>query len=158
MATDNTNSRRGKRIGILTTILLLVGGGLAFAYWTNSGSGTGSAATGDNDPITIVQTSTVSAMGPGVAPQALSGTFNNPNPGPVYVASVSVSIDSISGGGPTCDADDYTITGSPMTINAQVSADDTTPWSGASIAFNNKANENQDDCKNATVNLAYTSN
>ena len=26
------------------------------------------------------------------------------------------------------------------------------------IAFNNKAGENQDDCKNATVNLAYTSN
>ena len=28
----------------------------------------------------------------------------------------------------------------------------------ATIAFNNKAGENQDDCKNATVNLVYTSN
>ena len=31
-------------------------------------------------------------------------------------------------------------------------------WSGASISFVNEPAENQDACKNATVNLAYTSN
>lgn len=154
-------SGRKRRIlaaGIATAILV-GGAGAAYAYWTNSGSGTGSAATGTNVPITVNQTSTVTAMGPGVSAQALSGDYTNSNAGQVYVASISVSIGSITGGGATCEATDYTITGSPITINAQVPAGTHVgSWSGATIAFNNKSNENQDDCKNATVNLVYTSN
>ena len=52
---------------------------------------------------------------------------------------------------------DYTLANAVMTVNAQVAVGARVgSWSGATIAFNNKAGENQDDCKNATVNFAYT--
>ena len=54
----------------------------AFAYWTNSGAGTGDADTGTNAAIVVNQTSTVTGMAPGVAAQALSGNFDNANDGP----------------------------------------------------------------------------
>jgi hypothetical protein len=158
--TTNTTGRKRRILaaGIVTAVLL-GGAGAAYAYWTNTGSGTGSAATGTNVPITINQTSTVTAMAPGIAPQTLSGNFTNPNAGDVYVASVTVTIGTITGGGPTCEATDYVITNGTMTVNAQVpSGTGVGSWTGATIAFNNKAGENQDDCKNAVVNLVYTSN
>jgi hypothetical protein len=158
--TKETSGRKRRLLAFGIVTAILVGGtGAAYAYWTNTGSGTGSGATGTNVPITINQTSTVTAMGPGVAAQALSGTFTNPNAGPVYVASITVSIGTITvGGSPAvgCSATDYVITGSPITVNASVTTG--TAWSGATIAFVNKPAVNQDGCKNATVNLVYSSN
>ena len=131
----------------------------AYAYWTTSGSGSGSAASGTSAEITAIQTSTITAMGPGVAAQTLSGTFENTNPGPVYVTTVTASIASVvkdaGAVAGTCDASDYTLANAVMTVNAEVLADDTSTWSGATIMFNNKAATNQDACKLATVNLAY---
>jgi hypothetical protein len=144
---------------VAVTAFLLAGAGAAYAFWTASGSGSGSAATGTNSPITAVQTSTVAAMAPGVPAQSLNGTFTNTNDGPVFVTSVTASIASVvkapGAAAGTCDASDYTLTGAVMTVNAEALADDSTTWTGATIAFNNKAT-NQDQCKLATVNLAYT--
>lgn len=165
MRSTTNNTGRKKRLlaaGIVTAVLL-GGAGTAYAYWTNSGSGVGEADTGTNAAVTVVQTSSISGLAPGSGTHALSGTFDNPNDGSVYIASVSVSIDSVvdSEGEPAvgCEADDYVIAGSPMTVNANVPAGDGVgSWSGATIAFVNEAAENQDGCKGATVNLVYTSN
>ena len=124
------------------------------------GAGTGTAATGTVANVTVVQTSVVSGMAPGDSAQALSGNFTNPNAGPVYVGTVTASISSVTkaGGAPagTCDASDYTLANAVMTVNTEVPAGTAQgSWSGASIKFNNKAS-NQDACKGATVNLAYT--
>src|SRR5680860_1099983 len=89
------------------TVVLLSGAGVAFAYWTAGGSGTGTATTGDIVAIEAVQTSTVTAMAPGDSAQTLSGTFLNPNDGPVYVTTVTASIASVFQGGGVavgCDA------------------------------------------------------
>lgn len=141
------------------TAFVLSGAGAAYAYWTAGGSGTGSAATGTNAALTVVQTSTVTAMAPGDSAQSLNGTFLNPNTGPVYVGTVTASIASVTKDpgavAGTCDATDYTLANAAMTINAEALANDTSTWSGATIKFNNKAT-NQDQCKLATVNLAYT--
>jgi hypothetical protein len=131
----------------------------AYAYWTTGGSGSGNAASGTSAVITAIQTSTVTAMAPGVAAQTLSGTFNNTNPGPVYVTTVTASIGSVvkdSGAvAGTCDASDYTLANAVMTVNAEAAADDTSTWGGATLMFNNKPAINQDACKLATVNLTY---
>ncbi len=44
-----------KRVAAVATgaALTFIVGGVAFAYWTTSGSGTGSAATGSTVPLTI---------------------------------------------------------------------------------------------------------
>src|SRR4051794_9386999 len=153
-------SRKTKVAVTLATCVALVGGGVAIAYWTTGGSGTGTASTRSGaTAITAVQTSTVSNMAPGDSAQTLSGNFTNTNAGPVYVATVTASIASVTKavGAPagTCDATDYTLANAVMTVNAEVPAGTGQgSWSGATIKFNNKVT-NQDACKGATVNLAY---
>jgi len=145
---------------VIAAVTALAGGGAAFAYWTAGGSGTGTGATAaSSSNVTVVQTSTVTAMQPGDSAQSLNGTFNNPNSGPAYVGTVTASIASVTkAGSPVvgCDATDYTLAGATMVKNAEVPADDTGTWTGATVKFNNKSGTNQDACKGATVNFAYT--
>jgi hypothetical protein len=148
-----------RRSVIAGIVVAVVAAGSALAYWTAGGSGTGSAtAEGAQSPLTAVQTSTVTAMHPGDTAQTLSGNFNNPNSGPIYVSSIVASISSVTkavGVSGTCDATDFTLAGATMTVNAEVpSGTAQGSWSGATIKFNNKAT-NQDACKGATVNLSY---
>jgi hypothetical protein len=144
------------------TTLLAVGAavvvasaGVAYAYWTTTGSGTGSAGTGTSSSVTVKQTSTVSDMAPGVAPQELSGNFDNGNPGPVYVHSVTAAVTGTSD--PGCTAADFTVV-QPNVVDAEVPAGDAQgSWSGGWIAFNNDPDRNQDACKGVTVDLSYSS-
>lgn len=150
---------RSRRSLVVGVVLALAVAGAAFAYWTAGGSGTGAAATGTVNNIDVKQTTVVNAMYPGLAAQTLSGNFDNGNPGPVYVGKVVASIASVTtvplGG--ACDSSDYTLGSPSMTVNAEVPAGTAKgAWTGATIAFNNKPGVNQDACKNATVNLAYT--
>lgn len=151
-----------KKLTALTAALVLLGAAAAVAYWTAGGTGEGTAATGTSAAITVNQTSTVSAMGPGVAAQPLSGDFTNENDGPVYVSSVTAAIGEITGGGPSCEATDYTLTNAVSDVNAEVPVGTGVGSWGTTdtptIAFNNKVDENQDDCKNATVQILYTAN
>lgn len=135
--------------------------GVVYAYWTAQGSGTGTATVGSLQNITVNQTTVLTAFYPGDAAQTISGTFNNGNTGPVYVASVTVSIGSVTkaGGAPagTCDATDFTLANATATVAAQVpTGNGVGTWTGPTIHFNNKAGANQDACQGATVNLAYT--
>lgn len=149
---------RGRRTLIGGVVLALALAGAAIAYWTVGGSGTGSATVGTNNTLTANQTVTLSAMFPGDTPQTLSGNFNNPNTGPTFVSTVTASIASVTpAGAGTCDASDFTLASPTMTVNAEVpSGNGVGSWSGATIQFNNKPAVNQDGCKGATVNLAYT--
>ena len=146
---------------IAGVVLAVAIAGAAFAYWTAGGSGTGTASVDATQALTANQTYVVQPMYPGDSPQTLSGDFDNPNAGPIYVSTVTASIDSVqkAAGAPagTCDATDFTLANATMTVNAQVpSGNGVGSWSGATINFNNKANADQNACKNATVNLAYS--
>ena len=141
------------------TVLLLGGAGAAYAFWTAGGSGTGTATTGSNVEITANQTSPITNLHPGGTAQTLSGNFTNTNDGPTYVTSISVSVASVTPvGAGTCIASDYVIAGSPIAVGTDIPAGTNVgAWTGATINFVNKAT-NQDGCKGATVNLAYTIN
>ena len=76
----------GRRGIVLGVVLSLVVAGAAFAYWTAGGSGTGTGSTaGAQSALTANQTTTLTAMYPGDTAQTISGNFNNPNSGPIYV-------------------------------------------------------------------------
>ncbi len=112
---------------MIAALAVIVGGGAAYAYWTAGGSGTGSATTSaSTSNVTVVQTSTVTAMQPGDTAQTLSGNFNNPNSGPAYVATVTAAIGGVTkaGGAPagTCDSTDYTLANAAMTVDAEIPA------------------------------------
>jgi hypothetical protein len=152
------NSKKTAAVAV-TAVVLLSGAGVAYAFWSAGGSGTGSATTSTNVPITAVQTSVISGLQPGGAAQTLSGNFTNGNTSPVYVSSVTASISSVTVNGVAavgCDASDYTIANAAMSVGTEVPAGTAKGvWTGATITFNNKVT-NQDACKGATVNLAYT--
>jgi hypothetical protein len=135
------------------TIVLLGGGGAAYAYWSAAGTGSGSGTTGTTLAVNAVQSGTITNLAPGSAAQAINGTFTNLNSAPTYVNTLTVAITSVTGGAGACSATDYTLANPVVTVNATV--DTGTAWSGPTIAFNNKAT-NQDGCKGATVNFGFT--
>ena len=150
---------RGKTIAVIGTAFLLAAAG-AYAYWTQSGSGTGGAANGTTTAITVKQTSVVVGLYPGGPAVTLSGNFDNPNAGPVRVGTVTASLVDVTGsaGTPACTIADYTLANATATVNADVpSGMAQGAWTGPTIQLKNLAT-NQDACKNATVNLSYTSN
>jgi hypothetical protein len=146
-------------VAVVGAVILTAGAGVAYAYWTAGGSGTGTASTGESVGITVNQTSVLTPMAPGVAAQPLSGDFDNTNDGPVYVTSVTASIASVTqalGAVGTCTAADYVLANEVMVVNAEVPIGTAVgDWSGATIGFDNDPLTNQDGCQGATVNLAY---
>jgi hypothetical protein len=146
-----------------TAALIVGGAGVAFAYWTNSGSGTGSASTGTNTSITVNQTSSVAGLYPGGPAAGLSGNFTNTNSSKVFVHSVTVAIqtgwssNAVDASQPACTAADFTL-GQPGLVDAEVAPGTGGSWSGGSIALNDNPTANQDNCKNVSVPLVYSSN
>jgi len=142
------------KIVIVTAALVIGASGTAYAYWTQAGSGTGTGTTGTNAAVTATQTSSVTGLYPGGPAQALSGTFTNPNAGPVTVGAVSASVTATSVTG--CDKAWYVVTGSdagaPHVLGAGVGG----TWSGQSVALTNNLTTNQDLCKTATITITYT--
>jgi hypothetical protein len=151
---------RTKRSAIIAVVGVMALSAAAIAYWTQGGSGTGSGSAGTTTPITVLQTSTVSALYPGGPAQALSGTITNPNSGSVHVQSITASVTSITGAGtdpgqPACTTADFVIGGTSGPYVAL--ADDSTTWSGLTLNIVDGA-ANQDNCKNATAVITYSAN
>ena len=182
MARTKTKMRT-RTVAILAGIgVAVVGGGIAFAYFTNVGAGSGTAGTGSNNPVVVIQTSTVSAMAPGIAPQALTGNFNNPNPGPVFIKNVKAEVTGVTVVGtppaPACTVTDFVIAGGTQGATTQIGTtvdvrtSSTGPagtgvgveipngtaqgyWTGLTLQLLNKPT-NQDACKGSTVAITYT--
>lgn len=147
------------KVGALAVCMFAIAG-VAYAYWTTSGSGSGSAGTADASSITVNQTSTVAGLFPGGPAQTLSGNFDNPNPGSVFVGAISATISGVTGpnitAGTPCAAADYQLNGFPVTVDAEVpTGSDVGSWTGGSIQLLNTAS-NQNGCKGATVAISYT--
>lgn len=146
--------RRSIALGVILSLAFAV---TAYAYWTAGGSGTGSASTqASTTALTANQATVLTPMYPGDSAQTISGDFDNTNSGPIYVTSVTVSIASVTAPG-TCDASDFTLSGTTMAVGAEVPAGSGVgAFTGATIQFNDKPATNQDGCKGATVSLAYS--
>jgi hypothetical protein len=157
----NDGSPRKKRVlGVIVAgLVTLAGAGTAFAYWTEGGSGTGNATTTAPSSVTVVQTTSVTNMYPGDT-VALAGDFNNPNPGKVYVTSVTATIGTFSAQAnsalPACTQGDFTITGTSTIPGEIASGTAVGAWSGLSITLTDAAT-NQDNCESlTTVPVVYT--
>lgn len=148
-------TKRGTLLVASLATALLVGGGVAFAYWTTTGSGTGSAAAGTSSPVVVTQTNTVTGLYPGGPAQNIDLNIANSNAAKQYLAKVAVSVGSTSDAG--CTAADFTVT--QATIGAEVPVGDTNAYAGATTGATIKMNNtgaSQDACKNATINLAFS--
>ena len=141
-------------VGGIAAAVIAAGAGTALAYWTTSGSGTGSASTGTSHAVTIDQVGTITNLTPGSPAQAVDFKITNPDTTNQFISSVVVSYTVTPATGNTCDADNFTLV-QPNAINADLTPGaHTYAPSGASLALKNLPT-NQDGCKGATVNLAF---
>ena len=138
----------GATIGVMIGLTVT-----AVAYWTQSGGGNGSVTTGSTTAVVVNQASVDSALiYPGMDEITLAGTFNNPNPGPVKVGTVTGVLGTLPAG---CVAADFTVAGSAP-VNAEIPAGNAKgAWSGVTFKMNN-TDANQNGCKLATIPIVYT--
>jgi hypothetical protein len=149
--------------GLAAGAAVVASSGVAFAFWSSSGSVDGSSTTTNpaSDVIVVAQTTGASNLAPGHAAETLSGTVTNPaaSANKFYVAQVVASIKSVTKDpnavAGTCDASDYTLSNATMTVGSDLAPGASANFSGATLAFNDKAT-NQDQCKGAIVTITYT--
>jgi hypothetical protein len=152
-----------KRVLALATVAALAVAGIAYAYWTTSGSGSGTAPVGDVNGITVNQTSTISDLYPGRPAQSLSGDFTNTNASKVYVHTVTASLASVDHGysdtsKPPCTIADFKLPTDTATVDAEVASGTSVgTWSGPTVELTDTG-LNQDNCKLATLHISYSSN
>jgi hypothetical protein len=141
-----------KRAMVLTAVAVLAIAGAAFAYWTTTGGGDGTASVGTVNAISVTQTSHPANLYPGGDAQALDGYITNDNDSKVKVASVTAKVTGTDKDG--CSADNFVIGGSAP-IDAEITKGADKSFTGLTLAMKNTG-DNQDACKNATVSIKYT--
>lgn len=119
-------------------------------------AGPSSAPVGAAD-LTIIQTSTMAGLAPGVAPAVISGTITNRGSASTYVAAVTVTITGVTAATVgTCDTSDYLLLDKAMPVGRTLRPGESANFTGARIGFYDKA-VNQDACQRAVIHLRYVS-
>lgn len=160
--------KRSAKVAVAAAAAVVLTGGIAFAYWTANGAGTGDVATGSGAALNLVirQTTPKTDLKPGGSID-LDGLITNPNPEAVTLNPTS-TIDAVisrvkAGPGKVCLPSNYTLTKPSFwfgeyTINGTVHPAgqvNSTQWSGFKLSMVNDPNVNQDGCKGAIVHIAY---
>jgi hypothetical protein len=140
--------------------LVVVTSVVAYAWWSASGAGTGSASAAGGTAITVNQLSGASGLYPGGPASTLSGDFNNPNANPVYVNQVTATLTGVSGGAqdlnhPACTTSDFLLGGSAPVFASIPSGNHQWFWTGLTIELQ-ETGQDQDNCKNAVVHISYS--
>ena len=150
-----------RAIAAVAAIAVAGGGMAAYAYWTGGGTGSGSAQATTPSAVTVNQTTSVTNLYPGATAVTLSGNFNNPNSGTVFIHNVTATVQTFSvqpdTGKPACTQADFAI-GGTATVDAEVPAGNGVgAWTGLTVRLLNGA-ANQDNCKGQAITISYTAN
>jgi hypothetical protein len=155
------NRVTGKRALIaLGSTCALVIAGVAIAYFTTTGSGTGTATVGSSSAVTLHATVS-STLYPG-ASSPVNFTVDNPSSGSQRVGSISLASVSVDAGHSSCST--VTTGGNPDFAMPAVAVNKTfAPGNGLSVTPTgtltmNDTGVNQDACQGATLTLHLTNN
>jgi hypothetical protein len=136
----------------LAILVLVVGSGVAYAYWTSGGSGNDTAGVGTNTPLTVAQTNLITGLVPGGS-SAVDVTVTNPATFTQSFTQVVITVTGATGG---CDITWFT--GSTVTAAPNPSvlaANGGTEALVGSVSMTDLAGTNQNSCKNATLTLHF---
>ena len=153
-----------RMLSALTVVRILAIAVAAFAYWTTSGSGSGSATAGDDAGVTV-SGDPANGIYPGGDVAVTTTVTNSSSTQAQYVTNlhVAISIDATHAGN-GCDASWFTYKADSETSgdsNPHTVALDTEIAAGGDHSVDGKVfmadtASNQDACKGATIDLAYT--
>jgi hypothetical protein len=157
------NRKQKATVAIAFGAVGVAGSGVAYAYWTSDGTGTGTASTVAGNTTAFSVTGNVpAAMYPGDSPQTITATVKNNGAEKYKVESLVAYVTTNKGA--ACDGSNFLINGNEAPSTALTAVDlgidptdlaaNGTKTKTYTIQFNNKAT-NQDGCKDATVSVNY---
>jgi len=154
-----------KKLAIVASVLVsMVVAGTAFAYWTASGSGTGSAnaAAATQDGYTL-SASGFGGIYPGsTANVAITATPNALNKAHVKVANISLALTPVTTGVSGCDPSWFTVD-TISSLNPVLAPTDSGVAAGSAVLHMsdaldaNSAPVDQNACKGVSITLHFTS-
>ena len=146
-------SRKAKITVSLAAFFLLAGGGIAYAYWTTTGTGSGATPAATSSGTVTIAASFTSGIVPG-GTRAVTYTAANPGTSKLMVKDISHLVTTSDVG---CLPAWFTIP--PVNSNTVVPAGATAQalTGSGTLTFVDSATVNQDACKGATITLTLTS-
>ncbi len=153
--------RRRPAVIALISLVSVVGiGTAAYAYWTTTGGGSGSATTGEAEELIVEQTSVIEDLYPGIAAIELTGTITNPGDSAVTVETITGAVTAVRDADdaiiPGCATSNYQVNGTATLSSANVPGNSSSvTWDDLELTMLNTSS-NQDACKNATITITYT--
>lgn len=139
-----------KRVVVLTIVALAIGvGTTAFAYFSSTGAGTGSATVGSSSAV-VLSSPSVGPLYPGGADVPVTVSIQNPGSGNEYVNQVTGAVATNSGCLGSWFVVDPVTYGGDVTHGATVTASTNVRMLDASA--------NQDACQGKTLTINWTSN
>jgi hypothetical protein len=136
--------------GLVATLAL---GGIAFAYFTNSGGGTGSASVGTSSDITLDGT-TSDAIYPDGPAVDVTIEVTNPGSGRQYVDTVHLDGVDADSGHSACDTSAFSM--DDVLVDANLAAGASTTVHGSLLMADTGVS--QDNCQGADLTLNLSSN
>lgn len=150
-----SSTARKRFFTALGCVAALAAAGAAIAYFTSSGSGTGTAAVGSSSPVTLHAT-IASNLFPGSS-SPVTFTVDNPSSGVQRVGTVSLSSISVDAGHSGCSTvigggnPDFTM--APVPVNQVFPPGNGQSVSATGTLAMNETGVNQDACQGATLTL-----
>ena len=144
-------------VAIGTASIVLATAGVAYAYWTTTGAGTGSATTGTDAPadkISLAQVGTLTGFYPGSTPQDVKVVATNPAAFSQKVGNVTVTVGTIGG----CASSNWAVVDSADSFG--VLAGNTSSAAAGQVVATIQLTEtgvNQDACKSVSPVLTFAS-
>jgi hypothetical protein len=136
--------------------IVALSGTAAFAYWTTTGSGTGSATTATSNGTIVLHASFADGLTPG-ASTPVSFTADNAGSSSLFVGTIHLASVTADAGHASCDVADYTMADVTSDTTAAAGATGATLNGTGTLTFADTA-VNQDSCKGATITLHLSSN
>jgi hypothetical protein len=131
-------------------VVVAAGSGAAYAYWTSSGTGHGSATTGTSSNFVVtVDDITAGDLTPGGPADTVGFSVKNPGIGVQNLASATATVAGTSDDG--CTAADFAVSGTDIDLG-EINPGDTVDGT-FTVQMINRTGVNQDACKGVTVDL-----
>ena len=159
---DSILRRRATRIVAAVAVLAIAV--TAYAFWSTSGDGSGTAATDAAAGAVTINGDAVTGLAPGRT-VALTGTIVNPNNYDVRVSNLSIDGISVDGAhlGAGCALANYDFSATPVAVNSTLQesnagATDEAAFPAGLTVTMLETGANQDACKGATITVDYSTN
>jgi len=153
-------STRKRALMAVAGVCVLAVAGAAIAYFTSTGSGTGTASVGTSSPVTLHAT-VAGNLYPGSS-SSVSFTVDNPSSGSQRVGTITLASISVDAGHSGCSA--ATSGGNPdfsmpaVAVNKTFASGNGQTVTQTGTLTMNDTGVNQDACQGATLTLNLTNN